>query len=196
MESSENPMSGRARRRRSGAGLATPPERPGRRREPGRAAIGRRALLRGAAALGSVALLGGPGQARAQGNLSNLEPEEPVAATLKRLFGGRPIRDAGGAIKLELPLIAENGAQVPMAVEVQSPMTPQSYVKHIWIISDKNRRPLNMKVALTPAMGQAYVGANLRLGESTDVRAVAELSDDTLIMARRAVKVTVGGCGG
>ena len=171
--------------------------RPGRRRQRGRLTIGRRALLRGAAALGgSLALLGRPGAAAAQGTLANLEPEEPVTATMKRLFGGRPIKDAGGAIKLELPLIAENGAQVAMVVEVQSPMTPQSYVKHIWIISDKNRRPLNMKVTLTPAMGQAYVGANLRLGESTDVRAVAELHDDTLIMARRAVKVTVGGCGG
>jgi sulfur-oxidizing protein SoxY len=45
-------------------------------------------------------------------------------------------------------------------------------------------------------MGQAYVGANLRLGESTEVRAVAELADGTLLMARREVKVTVGGCGG
>jgi len=37
---------------------------------------------------------------------------------------------------------------------------------------------------------------NLRLGESTDVRAVIEMSDGTLLQAKRAVKVTVGGCGG
>jgi sulfur-oxidizing protein SoxY len=180
-----------------GEGGATVPRRPDRARRRGCPPIGRRALLRGLVGLGgSVALVGRPGAARAQGKLANLEPEEPVAATMKRLFGERPIKDAGGAIKLDLPLIAENGAQVAMAVEVQSPMTPQSYVKHIWIISDKNRRPLNLKFTLTPAMAQAHVGTNLRLGESTDVRAVAELSDDTLIMARRAVKVTVGGCGG
>jgi sulfur-oxidizing protein SoxY len=160
--------------------------------------LSRRALLRTATAASAAAAgwLALPGSAAAQGKLSNLEPEEPVAATMKRLFGGRPIKDAGSAIKLDLPLIAENGAQVAMAVEVQSPMTPQSYVKHIWIIADKNRRPLNVRFTLTPAMGQAYVGANLRLGESTDVRAVAELADGTLLMARREVKVTVGGCGG
>ena len=31
---------------------------------------------------------------------------------------------------------------------------------------------------------------------ATDVRAIAELSDGTLLMAKREVKVTVGGCGG
>jgi sulfur-oxidizing protein SoxY len=69
-------------------------------------------------------------------------------------------------------------------------------VKAIYVISDKNRRPLNAKFMLTPASGQAFVGTNLRLGESTDVRAVAELSDGTLLAAKREVRVTVGGCGG
>jgi len=51
-------------------------------------------------------------------------------------------------------------------------------------------------VRLPLATGLAYVGTNLRLGESTDVRAVAEMSDGTLLAAKREVKVTVGGCGG
>lgn len=173
-------------------------ERQGRGWEPGgRDGIGRRALLRGAAAVaGAAGLTARPRVVRARGRLSSLEPEEPVAATMKRLFGGRPIRDAGRIIALDLPLIAENGAQVAMAVEVQSPMTEQNFVRHIYIIADRNRRPLNARFTLTPAMGQAFVGATLRLGESTEVRAIAELSDGTLLMARREVKVTVGGCGG
>lgn len=159
--------------------------------------MSRRVLLHGGLALAAAggSLRASP-PARAQGRVSNLEPEEPVAATIKRLFGDRPIEDAAGAIRLDLPLIAENGAQVAMTVEVDSPMTPERHVRHIYVISDRNRRPLNARFTLTPAMGQAHVGANLRLGESTDVRAVAELSDGTLLMARRAVRVTVGGCGG
>jgi sulfur-oxidizing protein SoxY len=150
----------------------------------------------GLALAGTAALLERPRQAAGQGRLANLEPEEPVAATMRRLFGSRPIREGDKAIALELPQIAENGAQVAVAVEVQSPMTEQDHVRQIYIISDRNRRPLNVRFALTPAMGRAHVGANLRLGESTDVRAVAELSDGTLLMAQRHVKVTVGGCGG
>jgi sulfur-oxidizing protein SoxY len=75
-------------------------------------------------------------------------------------------------------------------------MTPQSYVKHIYIVADKNRIPIVTRVALTPAAGQAYMGANIRLGETTDVRAIAEQSDGTLYALKREVKVTVGGCGG
>ena len=160
----------------------------------------RRTLLRALGILGLAGLIApAPGLSRlasAQGNLANLGPEETVEATLKRVFAGRPIKDDAEHIKLELPLIAENGAVVPMTVEVAAPMTSQTYVKAIYIISDKNRRPLNAKFNLTPAMGQAYVGTNLRLGETTDVRAVVEMSDGTLLQARREVKVTVGGCGG
>ncbi len=158
----------------------------------------RRDVLRRVAAAGVAAILPalGPEAARAQGTLANLGPEEAVDATLKRLFGSRPIKDGSSVIKLELPLIAENGAVVPVTVEVASPMTAQNHVKSIYIISDKNRRPLNARFNLSPALGQASVGTNLRLGESTDVRAIAELSDGSLLMAKREVKVTVGGCGG
>jgi sulfur-oxidizing protein SoxY len=161
----------------------------------------RRALLKTAGWLGVAAVVGrygptAPTPAAAQGFPKDLVPEEKVDQTLKRLFGDRPLKDAAGAIKLELPLIAENGAVVPVAVEVQSPMTPADHVKAIYIVSDKNRRPMNARFNLTPQMGTAAVGTNLRLGETTDVRAIAELSNGTLLQAKREVKVTVGGCGG
>jgi sulfur-oxidizing protein SoxY len=148
------------------------------------------------AGLGAASTLVGPRPARGQGALGALQPEEKVDATMRRLFGTRPIKDGSGVIRMEVPLIAENGAVVPLTVDVQSPMTPTNYVKTIYVISDKNRRPLNARFMLTPAMGAATVGTNLRLGETTDVRVVAELSDGTLLMAKREVKVTVGGCGG
>jgi sulfur-oxidizing protein SoxY len=157
----------------------------------------RRRLLR---ALGALGLAG------ASGILVTLRPrsvtaqplggQETVQDGLKRVFGGRPIKDAGAMIKLDVPLIAENGAVVPVAVEVNAPMTAQSHVKNIYIVADKNRIPIITRVGLTPESGQAYVGATVRLGETTDVRAIAEQSDGTLLQAKREVKVTVGGCGG
>ena len=169
-------------------------------RQVNESGITRRTLLRALGALGLGGLVGPALGARrpawAQGNLAGLGPEEPVDATMKRLFGGRPIKDGASKIKLDVPLIAENGAVVPVSVEVNAPMTPQNYVKAVYIISDKNRRPLNAKFNLTPAMGQAYVGTNMRFGESTDVRAIAEMNDGSLLQAKREVKVTVGGCGG
>jgi sulfur-oxidizing protein SoxY len=163
--------------------------------------VSRRAVLRvlgllGVSAAAAPFLAGGPGTASGQGTLGALQPEEPVDATLKRLFGGRPIKDGSSVIKMDLPLIAENGSVVPITVEVQSPMTSATYVKNIYIISDRNRRPMNAKFTLSPEMGAAAIGANLRLNETGDVRAIAEMNDGTLLMAKREVKVTVGGCGG
>jgi len=163
--------------------------------------LSRRAMLRGLGILGASVLgvpfvLGTPGSAVGQGNLGALQPEEKVDATLRRLFGTRPIKDGSKVIKLDTPLIAENGALVPITIEVESPMTPGNYVKHIYIVSDKNRRPMNARFTLAPEMGVATVGTTIRLGETTDVRAIVEASDGILLMAKREVKVTVGGCGG
>ena len=121
---------------------------------------------------------------------------ESLDEAMKRVFGSRSINDGGSLIKLDIPLIAENGAVVPVSVRVDSPMTPTSYVKHIYVVADKNRIPVVTRVTLTPAAGQAFMGANIRLGETGDVRAIVEQSDGTLFALKREVKVTVGGCGG
>jgi sulfur-oxidizing protein SoxY len=153
----------------------------------------RRAWL-GLAALGAAIAAWRPRPARAQGFLANLAPEEPIAETVKRLSGGRAIKDGASLITIDMPLIAEDGASVPIAVEVKSPMTPENHVKAIYILAEKNPRPLNVKVGLTPAAGQAYVATNLRLADSGPVRVVAETSDGSLWVATREVRVTVAGC--
>jgi len=163
----------------------------------------RRAVLKrlGAAGAAIGALSWGliaPGGVAAQGTAGPgmPQPEEKVAQTLKRLFGDRPLLPAGDRIKFEAPMIAENGSVVPMRVDVDLPMTKDDYVRNIYLISDKNRRPLNAQFALTPDAGKASVGTNIRLASSGDVRAIAETSKGVLYEAKREVKVTVGGCGG
>jgi sulfur-oxidizing protein SoxY len=159
--------------------------------------MARQGLTRRQAIAGAAAMAVAPwlhGEARAQGFLANLAPEEPVDKTMQRLFGSRPIKDGSQVITLELPLIAEDGGNVAMSVDVKSPMTPQSYVKAIYVLSDRNPRPLNAKFLLTPACGQAYVATNLRLADTGDVRAVAETQDGALFMVKRSVRVVVAGC--
>lgn len=146
----------------------------------------------GVAAVSGTLSLGLPGVAEAQ----TFGQQESVQDALKRLFGARPIKDGSSLVKLEIPLIAENGAVVPVSVEVASPMTPANYVKHIYIVADRNRIPIVTRAVLTPEAGQAFMGANIRLGETGDVRTIVEQSDGTLLQVKREVKVTVGGCGG
>ena len=158
--------------------------------------ITRRTMLETLGVLGAAATAGfsltlpGPAGAQALGG------QETVQDGLKRLFGTRPIKDGSGVVKLDIPLIAENGAVVPVSVDVTSPMTPANYVKHVYVVADKNRIPIITRVALAPESGQASVAISVRLGETGDVRAIVEQSDGTLLQVRREVKVTVGGCGG
>jgi sulfur-oxidizing protein SoxY len=166
------------------------------------AELTRRDLLRAWGVIGSAGMavslgLGGFIQVAAQQTqLGMPQPDEKVEATINRLFVNRSIAPADGKVKLEAPLIAENGAVVPVTVQADLPMTPQEYVKSIYIIADKNRRPLNAKFSLTPEAGQATISTNIRLAQSTDLRAVVEMNHGALYMVKREVKVTVGGCGG
>lgn len=156
-----------------------------------RRVLGALGVLGVAGATGALTVAGPP---RAEAQQFGLQ--ESVQDALKRLFGGRPIKDGTGVVKLDVPLIAENGAVVPVSVEVSSPMTPQNYVKHVYIVADQNRIPIIARATLAPESGQAFVGATVRLGETGDVRAIVEQSDGTLLQMKREVKVTVGGCGG
>jgi sulfur-oxidizing protein SoxY len=122
------------------------------------------------------------------------QPDEKVEATLKRLFGNRPLRSGEGKIKLEVPLIAEDGGNVAITVDVNLPLTGATHVNNVYIISDKNRRPMLAKFSFTPESGKALAATSIRLATTTDVRAIVELSDSTLYAVTKHVRVTISGC--
>ncbi|HEY5830784.1 MAG: thiosulfate oxidation carrier protein SoxY [Hyphomicrobiaceae bacterium] len=101
-----------------------------------------------------------------------------------------------GKFALELPEIAENGNTVPFTVSVESPMTEKDHVKAIHVIATANPQPGVATFRLTPLSGKAAVSSRLRLARTQDVIGIAELSDGRFLMAKRPVKVTIGGCGG
>ncbi|HSE93341.1 MAG TPA: thiosulfate oxidation carrier protein SoxY [Methylomirabilota bacterium] len=156
--------------------------------------IGTLGALGVAGATGAVSLAR-PAPAAAQ-PVQPLGAQESVHDALERVFGSRRMKDGTGTVKLDVPLIAENGAVVPVTVEAASPMTPANHVKRVYVVADKNRIPIIARATLFPESGQAFVAANVRLGETGDVRAIVEQSDGTLLQVKREVKVTVGGCGG
>ncbi len=98
-------------------------------------------------------------------------------------------------VKLKVPEIAENGAVVPVTVEVDSPMTESNYVKAIHILSGKNSNARCIDVHLTPANGKAMFATRIKLGATQNVTALVELSTGEFLTASQSVKVTIGGCG-
>jgi sulfur-oxidizing protein SoxY len=91
-------------------------------------------------------------------------------------------------ITITAPEIAENGAVVPVAVASKIPNT-----QSISILSEKNPFPLAASFNLSKG-SDAYVSTRLKLGETSNVRAVVK-ADGKFYTAAKEVKVTIGGCG-
>jgi sulfur-oxidizing protein SoxY len=148
----------------------------------------------GIALMGSAAFA--PASASVAGSPGALQPEETIDETITRLFGDREILDGSDVITLDLPVIAENGAVVPTMIETSLSMEADNHVTGLYILVDKNRRPMSAHYTFTPEAGAAMLATRIRLGETTAVRAVAEMSDGTLYQVAQDVRVTIGGCGG
>jgi len=145
----------------------------------------RRTFVAGAsAALASLPLLARPALASV---------DEALKAIAAFTGGATPQQ---GKITIGAPEIAENGNTVPIVLDVDSPMTEQSYVKSIVVIADGNPLPGVAGFNLTPANGKAHVEFRIRLAQTQHLIAVAQLSDGSFWTASRSIKVTIGGCGG
>ena len=127
--------------------------------------------------------------------LPSLAHATPEAA--KELLG-KLTKEPGkeGKVSLKAPEIAENGNTVPVTVAVESPMSDSDYVKAIHIVAEGNPQPGVASFTLSPASGKAEVQFRMRLAQTQNLVALAEMSDGSVWMASREVKVTIGGCGG
>ena len=144
----------------------------------------------GAAALGLVAGSVLPQQAAAQNaagwNKAAFDTKT-LAEAVKALGGGTAVESKD--LVLQAPEIAENGAVVRIGAQSNLPNTSQ-----VAFVIEKNPNAL-AAVFDIPAGTDATVSTNVKMGQSTNVYAVAK-SGDKFYYAAKEVKVTLGGCGG
>ena len=129
-----------------------------------------------------------------------VRPFAVLAAWNKEAFAAKTAGDAlkslgvGAAapskdVTIDAPQIAENGAVVP--IEISSAI---SGTTALIVVIDKNPFPLiarfDFKEGALP-----FVKLNVKMGESSDVRVLAEAGGKHY-SATKEVKVTIGGCGG
>ena len=88
------------------------------------------------------------------------------------------------------PDIAENGAVVPVGASTTLPD-----VKRILLLVEKNPSMLTAMFDVTDAV-DANMSTRVKMGQSSDVYAVAMMNDGKVLFAKKEVKVTLGGCGG
>jgi sulfur-oxidizing protein SoxY len=146
----------------------------------------RREILKAAAALaGSGALL------RLSIRPAAATPEMMQDA-VRAVIGEASVKK--GKVKLDLPPLVENGNSVPCTVSVESPMTADNYVKAIHIFNEKNPQPNVISVRLGPRAGRASFLTRIRLADSQNVTAIAELSDGSFWSDDIDVIVTLAAC--
>jgi sulfur-oxidizing protein SoxY len=119
-----------------------------------------------------------------------------VDEAVKGLIGDVTPEDGAEIIRLDLPQIAENGNTVPLGVSIDSPMTADSYVKDVHVFADGNPNPDVISFHFTPRSGLAEASTRMRLAQTQNIVAVAEMSDGKVYRTQAEVKVTIGGCGG
>ena len=113
---------------------------------------------------------------------------------VKAITEGKEVKESD-KIKLTVPEIAENGAVVPVKVNVDYPMTEKESVTAIHVLNTANGNARCADVMLTPANEKAYFATRVKLSKTQEVVALVALSDGTFIKASKSVKVTIGGCG-
>ena len=93
-------------------------------------------------------------------------------------------------VSLTAPDIAENGAVVPLALSTTLPN-----VKQLVLMVEKNPSPLVAVFNVTPDI-EASFATRSKMGQSSDVYAIAVTTDGKALFTKKEVKVTLGGCGG
>lgn len=148
--------------------------------------LSRRAALAVGASGVALTVVGWGPQARAAAK----EAADEVA----KFTGGKTPEK--GKVTIELPEIAENGNTVPLTVSVNAPMTAESYVTDVLVVSEGNPNPGVITFHFTPLSGKAEAQTRIRLAATQNIVAVAKTNKGEFFIGQKQVKVTIGGCGG
>jgi len=114
--------------------------------------------------------------------------EGPLAAALRDLGIAAEAVRWGEGITLTAPLIAEDGAAVPVAIRLGA-----AAVRVVHLLAPANRRVLVASITPGEAAGRFEFGLRIRLAKTQGVTAVAEQADGRVVGAVAEVQVTVGG---
>ena len=132
---------------------------------------------------------------------AGLLPTAAQAAWTAAAFDAKSLADAakalGGSAPTESkdvtitgPDIAENGAVVPVGCSTNLPG-----VKRLALMVEKNPSALAAVFDVSDAV-DANFNTRVKMGQSSNVFAVAFMADGKVLYAAKEIKVTLGGCGG
>jgi len=146
--------------------------------------VRRRLVIKGIVALGAIAAWPSLLWAKRPDAAFDLGDADKAIANV---YGQTPVDS--DQITLKIPVIAENGAVVPVTVS-----TDLADVESISIVVDNNPTPFVASFDMGPRV-LPRISVRIKMGESSPVRALVKAGGN-LYSTSKEVKVTIGGCGG
>ena len=119
-------------------------------------------------------------------------PLNNMPEVIRRLVGANTINK--GKVKLDIPPLVENGHLVPLTVSVESPMTEADHVKAIHVFTERNPLPELATFRIGPRAGRARVATRVRLADTQNVIAIAQMSDGSFWSDNAFLIVTLAAC--
>lgn len=141
-----------------------------------------------AAMFAAVGLLPALAQAQTAGYNGAAFAAKTMAEVMKALGAGAPVESKD--VTITGPDIAENGAVVPVGAATSLPGA-----KRLLLLVEKNPAMLAAMFDVNDAI-DANISTRVKMGQSSNVYAVAMMSDGKVLFAQKEIKVTLGGCGG
>ncbi len=107
----------------------------------------------------------------------------------KTIFGDKVATPGGSVVTLDAPYRAADASLVPITITLD----PKKPVKELYLVIDDNPSPVAAHYTFGPAADPHVIRMRVRVNSYTNVHAVAELQDGSLVEAVKFVKAA-GGC--
>jgi sulfur-oxidizing protein SoxY len=117
---------------------------------------------------------------------------ETMAAAMREVLGDAEPRK--GKVKLDLPVMVENGNVVPMTVSVEAPLQGPERALSLHVFAELNPNPNVANFYFGPRAGKPQAATRIRLSTSQTVYAVAKLADGTCWSDQIELLVTLAAC--
>ena len=115
-----------------------------------------------------------------------------IDAAMRVIIGHAPLRP--GRVKIDLPLLVENGNTVAMTVAVPDLLPAAERVLSVHVFADGNPLPNVIHAYFGPRSGAPRLSTRIRLATSQTVFAVAACADGSFWVDSVEVLVTLAAC--
>jgi len=97
-------------------------------------------------------------------------------------------------LRVQLPGLIEDGAQVPLRIHFDAPMSPGEYLQRLDVLAEQNPEPAVIGFEFMQAVMPVRLATRIRLRESQRVRVIARSSTGRIWHTDVDVRVAVSGC--